>query len=89
MLEMRGGDELALDELMTRKTQPLVQYVFRMLGDLEEARDVTQLTFFKVWQKRCDYNPALRPIRGSTGSRPTFPSISSALAGVEWRAMIP
>lgn len=61
MLELRGGDELALDELMTRKTQALVQFVFRMLGDREEARDVTQLTFFKVWQKRLDYNPRFTP----------------------------
>jgi hypothetical protein len=30
---LRGGDEAALDELIGRKSGPLVQLVFRILGD--------------------------------------------------------
>jgi RNA polymerase sigma-70 factor (ECF subfamily) len=48
LLDVRGGDEAALNELIGRKTRPLLQMVTRILGDLEEARDVVQVTFFKV-----------------------------------------
>jgi RNA polymerase sigma-70 factor (ECF subfamily) len=47
-----GGDEAALDELIGRKTGPLLQLAYRILGDAEEARDVVQVTFFKVWENR-------------------------------------
>ncbi len=59
--ELRQGDELALDELVRRKTQPLVQACFRILGDLEEARDVVQMTFLKVWNHRGDYDRRYSP----------------------------
>jgi len=49
---IRAGDEMALDELIVRKTGPLLQLAFRILGDREEARDVVQVAFFKVWENR-------------------------------------
>lgn len=58
---MRGGDELALDELIARKTRPLLQAVFRILGDREEARDVVQLTFLRVWERRDEYDCRWQP----------------------------
>jgi RNA polymerase sigma-70 factor (ECF subfamily) len=45
-------DEAALDELITRKTGPLLQLAFRILGDREEARDVVQVAFFRIWENR-------------------------------------
>ncbi|HVR27983.1 MAG TPA: RNA polymerase sigma factor [Thermoanaerobaculia bacterium] len=58
---LRDGDHLALDELITRKTQPLLQVVYRILGDLEEARDVVQVTLLRVWQRRCEYDSRWQP----------------------------
>lgn len=58
---LRGGDEAALDELIGRKTGPLVQLVFRILGDAEEARDVVQVAFFKIWENRHKYDPRWSP----------------------------
>lgn len=49
---IRAGDEMALDELIVRKTGPLLQLAYRILGDREEARDVVQVAFFKVWENR-------------------------------------
>lgn len=49
---LREGDEAALDELIGRKTRPLLQLAFRILGDQEEARDVVQMTFVRVWENR-------------------------------------
>ncbi len=56
-----GADEVALDELIRRKTPVLVQVAFRIVGDLEEARDVVQLTFLRVWENRQRYDERFSP----------------------------
>ncbi|HEX6203020.1 MAG TPA: RNA polymerase sigma factor, partial [Thermoanaerobaculia bacterium] len=61
LLSLRGGDEAALDELIERKTAPLVQTVYRILGDLEEARDVVQVTFFRIWEHRDRFDERWSP----------------------------
>jgi RNA polymerase sigma-70 factor (ECF subfamily) len=58
---LREDDPLALDELVSRKTQPLLQVVHRILGDLEEARDVVQMTLLRVWQRRREYDSKWQP----------------------------
>lgn len=55
------GDELALDELIRRKSQPLLQLAARMLGDQEEARDVVQMTFVRAWQNRHRFDDRYSP----------------------------
>jgi RNA polymerase sigma-70 factor (ECF subfamily) len=51
-----GGREDAYEELMDRKAGPLFGLAYRILGDREEARDVVQLTFLRVWEHRGRYN---------------------------------
>lgn len=52
LLALQQGEEWALDALIERKARPLMQHVFRILGDREDARDVVQLTFVRVWEHR-------------------------------------
>jgi len=61
LLAIRGGSEAALNELIGRKTKPLLQLASRILGDLEEARDVVQVTFFKVWENRLRFDDRFSP----------------------------
>lgn len=61
LMSIRGGDEPALNELIARKTRPLLQLVLRMLGDLEEARDIVQVTFFKIWENRRKFDERWSP----------------------------
>lgn len=61
VLALQDGDEAALDELIERKTKPLLQLAYRILGDREEARDVVQVTFFKVWENRRKYDRRWSP----------------------------
>jgi RNA polymerase sigma-70 factor (ECF subfamily) len=56
LLAVRDADEGAFSELIGRKTRPLMQLVQRILGDTEEARDVVQVTFFKVWENRAKFD---------------------------------
>jgi RNA polymerase sigma-70 factor (ECF subfamily) len=61
LLALRDGSEAALNELIGRKTRPLVQLAQRILGDAEEARDVVQVTFFKVWENRRKFDDRWSP----------------------------
>jgi len=62
LMAVREGDESALNELIGRKTKPLLQLCQRILGgDLEEARDVVQVTFFKVWENRRKFDDRWSP----------------------------
>ncbi|HWM91618.1 MAG TPA: RNA polymerase sigma factor [Thermoanaerobaculia bacterium] len=61
LLAVRNGDEAAFNELIGRKTKPLLQLVQRILNDVEEARDVVQVTFFKVWENRLKFNERWSP----------------------------
>jgi RNA polymerase sigma-70 factor (ECF subfamily) len=61
LLAIRRDDEIALDELIRRKTGPLVQLAYRILGDVEEARDVVQVAFFRVWEHRDRFDERWSP----------------------------
>jgi RNA polymerase sigma-70 factor, ECF subfamily len=43
------GDEAAFAEIVNRYRNPLTNYLFRMLGDYEEAVDLAQETFVRVY----------------------------------------
>jgi RNA polymerase sigma-70 factor (ECF subfamily) len=58
---IREGEEGALNELIGRKTKPLLQLCQRILGDSEEARDVVQVTFFKIWESRRKFDERWSP----------------------------
>lgn len=61
LLAIGGDDESAFNALMARKTPPLLQLAYRMLGDREEARDVVQVTFLRVWSHRARYDRRWSP----------------------------
>ena len=50
-LAARGGDMVAFETLVTRKTPAVVSVARRIVGDGEDARDVAQLVFLRVWEQ--------------------------------------
>ena len=46
---VKNGDEAAFAEIVSRYRNPLTNYIFRMLNDYEEAVDLTQETFVRVY----------------------------------------
>ncbi len=58
---LADGDEGALAELVARKTGPLLQVVARIVGDAEEARDVVQVTFLRLWEHRDRFDDRYSP----------------------------
>ncbi len=46
---VKQGDELAFDEIVKRYQKPITNYVFRILNDFEEAVDIAQESFVRVY----------------------------------------
>src|SRR3954468_16212527 len=45
----RGGDEAAFAEIISRYRSPITNYLYRFLNDYEEAVDLAQETFVRVY----------------------------------------
>jgi len=55
-IRARGGDGIAFETLVLRKTPAVVSVARRIIGDAEEARDVAQLVFLRVWDSLARYD---------------------------------
>lgn len=52
----RGGDILAFEALVVRKTPAVLSVARRILADAEDARDVAQMVFLRVWEQLARYD---------------------------------
>lgn len=51
------GDEEAFDRIVSRYKDPLMNFVYRFTGDYDDADDVLQETFLRVYYHRDAYRP--------------------------------
>jgi len=56
MLRLRGGDDLALNELMSRWQTPLVRFLYRYTVSEPDALDLAQETFVRIYEHRARYD---------------------------------
>jgi RNA polymerase sigma-70 factor (ECF subfamily) len=54
------GDRAAFDELVRAKRERVVRTAYQVTGDLEDALDVSQGVFLKLWQGLSRYDPKRR-----------------------------
>jgi RNA polymerase sigma-70 factor, ECF subfamily len=47
---IRTGDEAAFREIVRRYSNPIINFVYRILGDYDRATDMAQETFFRIYQ---------------------------------------
>ncbi|MFK5923564.1 MAG: RNA polymerase sigma factor [Verrucomicrobiota bacterium] len=57
ILRLQQGDDLALNEIMLRYQQALHSYAYRFVNDTDEAADLVQEAFVRVYLKRSKYKP--------------------------------
>ena len=57
MLRLKSGEDTALNELMTRWQKPLVSFILRYGGNEQDALDLAQETFVRVFESRERYEP--------------------------------
>ena len=53
--DFQAGDVSAFEEIVRRYKDQLVNFAYRFLGDLEEAEDIAQETFLRVFRKKNAY----------------------------------
>jgi RNA polymerase sigma-70 factor (ECF subfamily) len=52
-----GGDSDAFEALVRRKTGKVYSLCYRIIGNAEDARDIAQLVFLKLWENLGKYDP--------------------------------
>jgi len=54
---IRGGDADAFELLVRRKTSKVYALCYRIIGNAEDAKDISQLVFLKLWENLEKYDP--------------------------------
>ena len=55
-----AGDRLAFGELLRKYEKPVYNVAYRIVGNLDDAADITQTVFLKAFEKLDTYNPKHR-----------------------------
>jgi len=53
---IRGGDTEAFETLVRRKTTKVYALCYRVIGNPEDAKDISQLVFLKLWENLEKYD---------------------------------
>jgi RNA polymerase sigma-70 factor (ECF subfamily) len=57
MLRFQNGDEFCFEQLVNRHKNHIFNLAYRFLGNHQEAEDISQQTFIKVYQAKKYYQP--------------------------------
>jgi RNA polymerase sigma-70 factor, ECF subfamily len=60
MLDVKAGDEQSFALLLQRYRSPLVNFLYRMVRNREQAEDLAQEVFIRVYRARGDYVPSAK-----------------------------
>lgn len=62
MQRVAGGDPSALSALYDRHAQSVHSHAFHLLGDVAEAEDAVEETFWRVWRRAGEFDPAMTDV---------------------------
>ena len=57
MLRVKEGDLSAYETLIDKFKQPVMNLVYRLIHDIDEAEDIAQNVFIQIWKTRNRYEP--------------------------------
>jgi RNA polymerase sigma-70 factor, ECF subfamily len=60
MLDVKAGDQRSFELLLQRYRTPLVNFLYRMVRSREQAEDLAQEVFLRVYRAREDYEPSAK-----------------------------
>src|ERR1700736_1386348 len=60
MLDVKAGDEASFELLLQRYRTPLVNFLYRMVRNREQAEELAQEVFLRVYRAREDYVPSAK-----------------------------
>src|SRR5260370_5182434 len=60
MLDVKAGDEQSFTLLLHRYRSPLINFLYRMVRNREQAEDLAQEVFLRVYRARGEYVPSAK-----------------------------
>jgi RNA polymerase sigma-70 factor, ECF subfamily len=60
MVRFCQGDESAFDTLVEKHKAPILNYIYRQIGNLDEAEDIAQTVFVQVYKSAERYEPSAK-----------------------------
>uniref|UniRef100_UPI003216BA8B RNA polymerase sigma factor n=1 Tax=uncultured Draconibacterium sp. TaxID=1573823 RepID=UPI003216BA8B len=51
----KNGDEVAFEKLFSRHHKKLYGFLFKLLNSKQDAEEIVQDTFIKIWERRADF----------------------------------
>src|ERR1700722_10201640 len=60
MLDVKAGDDSSFELLLRKYRTPLVNFLYRMVGDSGAAEDLAQEVFLRVYRARQQYAPSAK-----------------------------
>src|SRR5260370_34122325 len=60
MLDVKAGDEQSFTLLLHRYRSPLINFLYRMVRNREQAEDLAQEVFLRVYRARAEYVPSAK-----------------------------
>jgi len=58
--DCKRGDRRAMSQLVSLYQKPVYNAAYRILGNMDDAADTTQIVFLKVFEHLADYNPKFK-----------------------------
>lgn len=58
--DCKRGDRVAMAKLVNQYERPVFNAAYRILGNVDDAADITQTVFLKVFEHIADYDPQFR-----------------------------
>ncbi len=60
MLELKAGNRGAFNRLVDKYSKPIINYIYRFTASREDAEDLTQDVFIKVYNAAASYTPSAK-----------------------------
>ena len=60
MLDLKAGDKTAFNSLLDKYGKPIINYIYRFTGSKEDAEDLAQDTFIKVYNAAPNYTASAK-----------------------------
>jgi RNA polymerase sigma-70 factor (ECF subfamily) len=60
MLGVRDGEEFCMDLLCQRYRRPVIQYIYRLIGNRAIAEELAQCVFLRIYCARASYQPTAK-----------------------------
>jgi RNA polymerase sigma-70 factor (ECF subfamily) len=60
MLGVKEGEEVCMDLLCQRYRGPVIQYIYRIIGNRAIAEELTQCVFLRIYCARASYQPTAK-----------------------------